>query len=334
MEQQPYYDPNQFLPPEQNPYYKQERRRSLSRIGFVLTGYTVFITLMQTAMMFLCQQLMPQYAKYEIFTLLLQTVPAYLLGLPLVACAFIGMPKKAPQKQKLTATGWITFLAISFFLMMAGSYISTGLMTAMETVKGSEITNAIDQQITQSSPWFNLVVMVLIAPVAEELIFRKLVIDRLLPYSEVLAVVTGGLLFGLAHGNFYQFFYAAFLGLLFSVVYVKTGKILHTIIMHMIINFTGSVIADFIGKMSSDLASAPTSINPWDVVNGLYSASMFALAVCGCILLFRQFKNISLKKTGEHWLTLGTQFKLTWLNAGTITFCVVCLLMFISSLYI
>lgn len=334
MEQYPFYDPNQYLPPEQNPYYKKEQRRSLSRIGFTLAGYVVFTALVQMAMILVCQWIAPQYVEHELFTLAMQTVPYYLLGLPLVACAFIGMPKKAPKKQKLTATGWVTFLAISFFLMMAGGYISTGLMAVVEHVMGNEITNAIDQQINQSSPWFNLVVMVLIAPAAEELIFRKLVIDRLLPYSEVLAVVTGGLLFGLVHGNFYQFFYAAFLGLLFSVVYVKTGKIRHTIAMHMIINFTGSIIADFIGKMSSDLASAPTSINPWDIVNMVYSLAMFALAVCGCILLFRNIKSIRLKKTGEHWLTLGTQFKLTWLNAGTITFCVICLLMFVFSLYI
>lgn len=336
MEQQPYvqYDPNYYLPPEQNPYYKKQERKNLSRIGIAFCIYIAFLIVVQTAMIYLCQWRFPAFTQTELYTLLLQVVPSYLLGFPLFACLLIGMPKKRPERKPLTAGGWITFLAASFFLMMAGSYIAGGLMAVLETVRGTEITNAIDQQITNSSPLLNLVLIVLIGPIAEELMCRKLVIDRLLPYSEVLAVVTSSLIFGLLHGNFYQFFYAAFLGMLFSYVYVKTGNILHTILMHMIVNFTGSIINDFINKMTSDLASAPTSINPWDIIGGIYSLAIMTLAVCGAVLLVRKAKDHGLQKTGDRYLTLSTQFKLAWLNPGMIVYCVICLIMFASSLYI
>lgn len=336
MEQNPYipYDPNLYLPPEQNPYYKKQQRRNISRIGFALLIYLVFANLVALAMYYVCNAFFPQYVEHTVFTLLQQIIPAYLLGLPLVAGLLIGMPKKRPERKPLKAEGWITFLAISFFLMLGGSYIANGLMAIFELLQGSEITNAIDQQITESSPLVNLILIVICAPIVEELICRKLIIDRLLPYSETLAVVMSGLFFGLLHGNFYQFFYAAFLGLLFGYVYVKTGNILHTILMHMIINFTGSIIADYIGKMTSDLASAPTSINPWDIVSVVYSTAMMALAICGGILLLRRIKKEKLKHTGDCYLTLSTQFKLAWANPGTIIYCAACVMMFAGSLYI
>ncbi len=336
MVQNPYtsYDPHYDLPPERNPAYKQQERRHLRRIGWALAGYLVLVNIVAMTIYSVSTAFFPEMTKHEAFALLQQLVPTYLLGFPLFALLLAGMPKKAPERKKLGFSGWITFLAVSFFLMLAGNYIAGGLMTVIETIRGTEITNAIDQQITESSPLSNLILIVIVAPIAEELMCRKLIIDRLLPYSEVLAVLTSGLFFGLMHGNFYQFFYAAFSGLLFSYVYVRTGNILHTILMHMIINFTGSIITDFINKMTSDLASAPTSINPWNIVSGVYSMAMLTLAVCGAVLLFRRAKELNLKKTGDRWLTLSTQFKLAWCNSGTITYCVLCLLMFIGSLYI
>jgi membrane protease YdiL (CAAX protease family) len=336
MEQNPYmqYDPNFYLPPEQNPYYKKQQRKNLSRIGFALLIYLTFSNVVELAMHYLCSAFFPQFIEHSAFTMLQQILPSYILGLPLVAGLLLGMPKKRPERKPLKAEGWIIFLAISFFLMMAGSYIANGLMTVLEMVRGEEISNAIDQQITQSSPLVNLILIVICAPIAEELICRKLIIDRLLPYSETLAVVMRGLFFGLLHGNFYQFFYATFLGILFGYVYVKTGNILHTILMHMIINFTGSIIADYIGKMTSDLVSAPTSINPWEIVSVLYSFAMMALAVCGAFLLIRKLKKPDLKHTGECYLTLSTQFKLAWGNPGTIIFCAACGTLFLFSLFI
>ncbi|MBQ8894854.1 MAG: CPBP family intramembrane metalloprotease [Clostridia bacterium] len=332
MEQQPFE--NFYLPPEQNDYYKKGERSNLSRIGIAFTVYMVLTTLISYAIAYVVAGFFPAYYEHPAMTWILQIVPGYLIGFPIFAGILKGMPKKRPEKRKLGYEGWITFLAVSFFAMIAGSYLASIVMTGMEALRGTEITNAIDQQITESSPLMNLIVVVILAPIVEELMCRKLVLDRLLPYSETLAVVTGGLIFGLLHGNLYQFFYATFLGMVFSYIYVKTGNILHTILMHMIINFTGSIVADFILKMSSDLASAPTSINPWDVVSDIYNWAMTLLVACGIILLIRKVKNLGLQKTGDRWLTLSTQFKLAWCNPGMIVYCILCAITFVGSLFI
>ena len=64
-----------------------------------------------------------------------------------------------------------------------------------------------------------------------------------LPFGEKPAVILSGLAFGLIHGNLTQFFYAFGLGIAFGYIFVKTGKVKYPIILHMIINFLGSVVS-------------------------------------------------------------------------------------------
>ena len=167
-----------------------------------------------------------------------------------------------------------------------------------------------------------------------EILCRKLIIDRLLPYSEVLAVVTSGLLFGLIHGNFYQFFYATMLGMLFAAVYVKTGNIFHTIGMHAIINFTGSIIATIFNQQLPTDADPSAAITPWMLVATVYSLAMMVLAVCGGIFLVRAIKQTQFSAKGTQDLKLSSQFKAAWLNWGMILLVCFCILLFLFSLTI
>lgn len=323
-----------YPPPEQNSLLQRKERHNLGRIGWALSLYVLFVALVSNALYIGATAFFPQLIAHPHFDLFFQGIPPYLIGAPLFYGLLYGMPKKAPEKKKLGFSGWITFLAITFFLMMAGNYIANALMSTIETAAGGEIPNLLDQQMSDSSPLENFILLVLLAPVFEELMCRKWLMDRLLPYSETLAVMASGLFFALLHGNFYQFFYAFFLGSLFAYIYAKTGKIRHTILMHMIINFTCAIITDFIGNMTSDLVSAPTSINPWAIVASIYSSAMLVLAVSGAILLFRKRKTLQLGETGLRWLTLRTQMKLFWSSAGTIVYCGICILLFMKSLSI
>jgi len=79
------------------------------------------------------------------------------------------------------------------------------------------------------------------APILEELAFRKVLLDRLHDYGEGYAAVISALLFGLMHGNHMQFFLAFFLGLVFAMVYQRTGRIVYTMLLHALINTTASI---------------------------------------------------------------------------------------------
>ena len=84
------------------------------------------------------------------------------------------------------------------------------------------------------------------APIIEEFIFRKLLIDKIAPHGEGIAIITSAMLFGLMHGNLGQFFLAFFLGLLFAIVYTKTRNIKYTMGLHFMINTVASLPEIFI----------------------------------------------------------------------------------------
>lgn len=94
----------------------------------------------------------------------------------------------------------------------------------------------------------NIAMVVFAAPIVEELLYRKMLIDRIAAYGDGVSVVVSGLLFGLAHGNFSQFFYAFGLGALFAYVYIKTGHIGYTIGFHMFFNLIGGVFTVELNK--------------------------------------------------------------------------------------
>jgi len=322
-----------WIPPEQNPQYKKEQRKNLGYIGLGLCIYQVMMLVVSITMTEVCSRLFPTFFESEAFNWLSE-LPAYIIGLPVLYLFLRVMPKKAPEKRALGGANFVALLGGSLALMMAGNLLSMVLMSVIEEVRNDEISNAVDLMTQGQSPLYLLVFFVIVAPVCEELIFRKWIMDRLLPYSETLAVVTSGLLFGLMHGNFYQFFYATALGMLFGVVYVKTGRLRHTILLHAILNLTGSMTSGFLAQVTAEDAVMTSSINPWILVGGIYSTALYTLMICGVILLIRNRKEGTLCKTGDRFLTLGTQFKLAWSGGGTIAFCVLSGLSFFASLFI
>ncbi len=83
----------------------------------------------------------------------------------------------------------------------------------------------------------------MMAPIMEEFMFRKLLVDRTIKYGKGLSILLSGLMFGLYHGNLNQFIYAFVIGAFFAFMYIKTGNIKVTIGMHMIFNFIGGFLA-------------------------------------------------------------------------------------------
>lgn len=83
---------------------------------------------------------------------------------------------------------------------------------------------------------------VIIAPVIEEVLFRQLLLENLLPYGTGKAVLTSGILFGIMHMNVEQFLYSMFVGIIFGMVVVRTGKVRYAIYMHIMTSLFGAVI--------------------------------------------------------------------------------------------
>ncbi len=91
--------------------------------------------------------------------------------------------------------------------------------------------------------------LLIISPIVEEYIFRKLFADKLLKYGELFYILTSSFCFSLVHLvpiGFSHVLYTFILGLIWSFAYIKTGNILVPIILHSLSNVFGSVLFQII----------------------------------------------------------------------------------------
>ena len=130
-----------------------------------------------------------------------------------------------------------------------------------------------------------IMIPVLFAPVLEELVFRKMILDRTKGYGETTAIIFSALSFGLFHQNLTQFMYAFAVGLFLGYVYCKTGKVIVTIIMHMLLNGFSSVIMFIMPMFGKD-------VNPRFVLTVvLLAITSMAMMISGTILFIKWLKN-------------------------------------------
>ena len=222
---------------------KNDAKRVFSRIGFAQIAGILASVLVGTyalAPLVTDENLQNTFETFGPSMLLLMIyVPqfAYLLAFWLFVRT---MPKPEWQKEPLRFK-----TAAEIFLMM---YASAGVLNQL----GSAITKTspaggdfqLDLLAKMQSTRLPIAIAipVIIGPIVEELIFRKLMIDRIRGYGEKTAIIFSAICFGLFHGNLTQFLFAGVVGLFLGYVYCKTGKVFHTLIMHMLLNATSSVI--------------------------------------------------------------------------------------------
>lgn len=115
----------------------------------------------------------------------------------------------------------------------------------------SEYSN-IMKNLTAGNWLIVLLLMIFIAPVSEELIFRGVVFHRANKlFGFACANIMQALLFGLYHGNLVQGIYAALIGLILGAVCYKFRTIYASILLHMIINASSLLMRMIPDKLAS-----------------------------------------------------------------------------------
>jgi len=91
--------------------------------------------------------------------------------------------------------------------------------------------------LLSGNPVWSVLIVGFLTPAAEEMVFRGAVFGRLRAGERyVTGVVISALLFGLAHGNFIQFLYAFFAGLVFAYLTDRFQSIAAPVIAHATMN--------------------------------------------------------------------------------------------------
>lgn len=300
-------------------------KKDFSNIGIRMLISTAVILLIQTYAQAFALRLFPQWQDNITILLAVTMTPLYLLGFPF---SFVLMRNKdvpSIEKRSMTAGQLVVSFLICYGIMIVGNLIGLGLTAGIGLLKGSPVQNALLNAIAGGSLWVTAIFTVLCAPVFEELLFRKLICDKVIKYGEGIAVMLSGLIFGLFHMNFNQFFYAFFLGCFFAFLYVKTGCLKYTILLHMIINFLGTVLGSIILSLDQ---TKPYAL----IISVVYSLCVYGMAITGIVLLIRKRRMMTLR-SGEIVIEKGQRFKTMILNVGMSLFCLAMLIiMFVQAL--
>jgi membrane protease YdiL (CAAX protease family) len=266
----------------------------------------------------------------------------YLFALPVFALIMRKLPTQKPIDNKISFGKLIMYFLISYFLISAGNII--GIVSSF-IFSGGKAENHIAEYAMDTNP-IKVVVMVILAPIIEEFIFRKLMLDRISKYGEKMAIFFTAFAFGLLHQNLYQFFYAFGVGLIFGYIYVRTGRIRYSIILHAIINFMGSVIAPFMLKIIDidKLTNISSEAAPEEVLNMvseilpefliyiLYSNILSGIIIAGLVLFIIQLRKLKWQHS-ELELPKDKVFKTAYLNVGVILYIVVCTVFTVIALF-
>lgn len=227
--------------------------RAKKNVGFLALGIT-FIFVFSMALQILISIFVSMYAPWMLdhafWSWAIGSFPMYFCAMPLSLLFFRQCKAvEVPMKRKIGLREFLGTLAVCYVGIYVFNIIGEMANNFFSAMLGREAINEIVEVTTSAPMWVNILFTVLLAPIYEELFFRKLVIDRLLPYGEIPAILISGVAFGLIHGNFNQFFYAAAVGMIFGVVYTRTGNIRYSIVMHMILNAFGGVFAAEMQKL-------------------------------------------------------------------------------------
>lgn len=146
-------------------------------------------------------------------------------------------------KNSIFYPGIMLFATFSFG--MCGSQITKLVNYTLQLMFGvGDIPNIMEQTapIDSASGLVMLIFSAVVAPVCEEIVYRKFLLGSMRPMGETPAILVSSLIFGLAHGNFDQFAYAALSGMVFAILAVRYNSIIPTIILHVINNLLVSVV--------------------------------------------------------------------------------------------
>lgn len=322
----------------------KSHKRIFSRLGLAFLSYIAISQGLSIVLGYVLAVFAPNLLASNEFVLILSSFIQYFVAFPVLYIIVRPLPKGTPTSTPVGVKRFLKYAVLSMFFMYVGNYISTFVMTRIEALLGRAPENAVNEVLDNTNILVSALIVGIIGPIFEELMFRKIFVDRLIPYGDKIAMLFPALIFGLFHGNLYQFFYAFFIGVVFSYIYIKTGKIIYSIVLHIFINLFCGVFPSLVFSMLDyeeliELVSMGALTEEYIAANTLpialfliYSYGMIAMAGIGMIVLFKNIKNIYFNK-GEIRFPKGTGADIMFFNVGSIALIASCILLMAYSTF-
>ncbi len=335
----------------------KECKKTASRLHFSLIVYLLIASAVVYAISFglgifsvidpeLVETIMNTPLYYNIFLWGTQILSMYLISFPV----FYAMTKHLPRRDSIGGEklGLLSFLGLAIAtegLMVIGSLVAGNITDMINEYLGIVVEDTTSELIGQTDIGIVILVVVIIGPIFEELIFRKIFVDTIGKYSIGLAVFMSAASFALFHGNLNQVIYTFGAGLILAWVYAKTKKMIYPILLHMFINFFGTVpsllvmdsIDRVLGMTDEELMSTtdPQILADIAKVNAVSFMNIGFMVIGGLILLGFIFGGFfKLDKSGEVKIPFFKKLGVLIFNWGTFIFVVYSILSVVLDIFL
>jgi len=250
-------------------------------IGF-FTG-TMFISVLNVVWMFAFKTSL----QYKEWFLMLTNAAGFVTAIAFFDFFIVRPSTKKKLNFNFSPANFYTYLLI--FPMMLGMMFIGEFVTSQIPVTGPffgkyyEFFNQLMDQLTDD-PAAMLLMTVIMAPVFEEIIFRGIIQKGLMnkgvkPWK---AILYASLIFGLVHGNPWQFAGAVLLGSVLGLVYFKTKSLLLPMLLHGFNNLCSCLLMMY---TDSESFSQALHVSEWVVLAaGIVLFSVF------CYLFVKKYK--------------------------------------------
>lgn len=225
--------------------------------------------------------------QYKDFYLVIANAAGF-LGSIFAFDYFIARPQTGRKLNfNLSPTNFVTYLII--FPMMLGMMFIAEFITNQIPIKGPffgeyyAYFSRLMEQMTNDKATL-ILLAVIMAPLFEEIVFRGIIQKGLINkgMKPINAILIASVVFGLVHGNPWQFVGAVLLGCVLGLVYHKTKSLLLPILLHAFNNLCSAILI-FYGNTES--FSATFKISEWLILGiGILLFSVF------CYLFLNKYK--------------------------------------------
>lgn len=312
-----------------------EYRREFSKIGLIMLLFTALFVGAQYGAVYAFHTISPTLYENGSLRLIVQMAPVYIVVMPFCIWLLGKMPNVKPEKHSITMGKIFQMIPMAYALIIISNYIGMFITGIVGNLKGAPVDNQLMDLTMSLNPLMSLAIVGIWGPIMEELVFRKALIGALLRYGEGVAIVLSALGFAFFHGNLNQFAYAFSVGMFFGFIYVKTGNIKITMLLHVFVNTFSGVLATELLKLIDypELMEVAQSGDPVALMSfamehmaGIliyfaYFLFVITLVIVGIILFIINRKKF-VTAPGEITIPKGKRFTTIVLNLGVGLYCI------------
>ncbi len=278
------------------------------------------------------------------------------IAIAVAVLVLLPVPQANLENRSVKFSSFLKTLLICFGVGYLGNLIGTFLLSFWNGFTGNSVGDELESVLYDMNPLILFLFSMVLAPILEELFFRKFLIDRLRPFGRTVSVFLPAFLFGLFHQSAEQLPYAFAVGAILSYFYYETGKYWLVVAIHSIFNWvSGFIPLQFLPKINSfanDLIPVMEGISKTATMDeiteqmvplletygttlalyALYLLILFAINITGVVLFFINIKKFFQEK--EDCLLSGAEtVKAVILNPGMIVCTVLMSILTIFSLF-